>query len=141
MSVSRIFFFVALAVALCMALGGAIVDAIIIKDGCSIPPEAKNIGNWLELMLPIVLCWVIYHHSVKYRFWAIVLSLISVVLLWWMTHDAFINLYLGVGLDYIGKSPFDQFWGRICLQHGLIYLALRGVWLTLSTWTFFKIVR
>ena len=135
-----VLFFVLIGFTAIVAVLGGSHDSIIILAGGPIPGSAKLIGNVLELGLVWVLVSLLFF--VQYRsFWVILIMLINTLLIWWMAHDVSINLYLGVGIDYIGQGTFDQLMGRICQQSGWLYLGVRAFWLLLGSLTYFTITK
>ena len=135
-----VLFFVLIGFAAIVAILGGSHDSIIILAGGPIPSSAKLIGNVLELGLVWIL--VYFMSLILYRsFWVILIMLINTLLIWWMAHDVSINLYLGVGIDYIGQGTFDQWWGRIALGSGWVSLVYRCSLLLIGTLSYFSITK
>ncbi len=65
------------------------------------------------------------------RSWTIVLWIPILWMIWWMTHDTAIGIFLAGNPFHVGMGDFDQFFGRIFQQSGALYLFIRAFWLAL----------
>jgi hypothetical protein len=60
--------------------------------------------------------------------WTIILWIPILWLVWWMTHDTFIGIFLTDNPLYVGVGEWDQYFARIFQQSGGLYLGVRMFW-------------
>ena len=124
-----------------VAWAGALHDHFIIEQGCGLHEKAKAIGNTLEILL-VYFVPLFFYSLWREKFgWSTIPFLISLLLIWWITHDVAMNLYLGVSVGYIGHGAFDQFFGAIFQQSGWLYLAIRGLVLFLGITAYLRLIK
>lgn len=133
------FYFILLAITVIISGGGALLDLNIISEGGVITEAEKLWTNTLELLaiLPLMF-WtrdiikppITWHHLIPLY--------LTMVIFWWVGHDIFINLGLGVPIDYIGSGAWDAAFGRMFQQSGWLYIGARGFLILLGTLTYFN---
>ena len=71
--------------------------------------------------------------------WRLLLWLPIFAFLWWLIHDLTLGLCLTGDPFYIGQGAFDQTFGRMFQQSGLLYAGFKSLWMGLGIATYLSL--
>lgn len=122
----RILFIIAVAFIVLMTVIEARQDYWIITSGATA-------GKWKLWGNAYSFGWILAGGlAVSYlrRSWTILLWIPILWMWWWMTHDAFIGIFLVGNPLYVGvvEGSWDQYFARIFQQSGVLYMGIRMIW-------------
>lgn len=133
------FYFILLTTTVIIAGAGALLDLNVISEVGNISETNKLWTNIAELALVFIfMFWTrdIIKPDINWRH--LIPLYLTMIIFWWVGHDIFINIGLGVPIDYIGKGVWDSALGRIFQGSGWLYIGFRGFLILLGTLTYFN---